>query len=180
MSGACDAFRKARLDGGAAADAAAHRAHATTCPACHGFAAALASTDAGLAADAAAAGRGPLPADLRARILAAASASPSPRGKLLDFALRAAAVAAVLLVAAAAAPVSLAAAPFPDEPAEMLFGVDLLPSSGLAAYSPRVPRLDDLVAAADAADDLPTIPVAATAAALLAAGLLLLRRRVRG
>lgn len=57
-----------------------------------------------------------LPAALRARILADAAPAPAPRGRVVDFVLRAAAVAAAAAVVFVVAPVRLEAAEFDTTP----------------------------------------------------------------
>jgi hypothetical protein len=118
-----------------------------------------------------------LPPPLRARILAAtrrgaeSSTPPArpPRALLVDFALRAAAVAAVFAAALLVAPVSLEAAEFDAKPLVEW-------NARLAdAVTRSLPSLD-----VDDAADLPAgveWPVAAASAALVAAGLWFARRR---
>lgn len=156
-------------------------AHLDDCSACAGFAASLASVDALLDLERAAAARSGLAPSLRDRILVRRGV-PSPAGPrsrragLADAALRAAAVAAVVLVGIAAVPPTLLAQEFADVPL-MTVTVDVLSADRLAAY--RLPRLDDLADAPRFADDVPIWAAAAGAAALFAAGLALAVRRGR-
>jgi hypothetical protein len=109
-----------------------------------------------------------LPAELRARILAAARpvAAPAPRGRLLDFALRAAAVAAAVAAVVFVLPVSLEAAEFDPAP------IAALNSRISTSVTEHLPRID----LGDA--ELPggPLPFAGAAALLVGAGLLLGRR----
>ena len=95
MTSACDAARTAIVAG---SDVSVHVA---ACAECRAFAARVARVDRSLAVAARDAASSKLPPALRATIVAgsrrAAAAAPPPRGRLLDLALRAAAVAAVLV-----------------------------------------------------------------------------------
>jgi hypothetical protein len=176
----CDDIRREILAAGPLGDAP--RAHLAECRACRLFAARLAIVDDGLEADAAAAS---LPPRLRARILAAAfpssqssqssRAATTRRGRWTDLALRAAAVAAVLIGAIAVLPGSALAA-------EVSIG-DLFTLRGAMSQpvdAPLLPRALSLSAEAapvhlDA--DAATLPLALGALCLIASGIALRSRR---
>ena len=166
--GDCEAFRAALLDG------ARDEGHAATCAACVRFAASLATTDAALAGAARAAGQAKLPTNLRARILAArgAAAAPPPRGRLLEFALRAAAVAAVLLAGWIVVPGSLEAAELAP-PRIDLGALAPLPAPG------GLPRLESLRDAPDLPEGAPWTLVGCAAVTLLGGGFAAARGRLR-
>jgi hypothetical protein len=119
-----------------------------------------------------AAGETTLPPALRARILAAARPAPAlePRGRLIDFVLRAAAVAAAFAAVLLVMPLELEAAEFGAQPLldlndELAASIaDRLPPLDLEAS--RIPEF-----AGDAA-----LPLAGVAVALVACGLVFLRR----
>jgi hypothetical protein len=137
------------------------------------------AVDAALEAEARAARAAKLPPALRVRILAARCdvAEPLPRrGRILDFALRAAAVAASVAAVALLLPDSLAAAE-----------IDVAP---LAEWNSRISavvkdRLMPVDIATDFASPLPrwdpglSLPLLGAAAALVAGGMFLLRRERR-
>ena len=169
----CDATRALLLDG------RREEAHLPSCSACADFARSLATTDAALAADAAAALRAVLPSVLRARIVGATRTSRAsyPRGRLLEFALRAAAVAAVLVVGWSVVPVSLEAAEF--DPRDVSFpSLRGLVPVAVVPESLELPRFADLADAPDVPDDAPWAAAAVTAAVLLALGVTATRRRL--
>jgi hypothetical protein len=112
-----------------------------------------------------------IPPALRARILAAARLreTEAPRGRLLDFALRAVAVAAGIAAVAVLLPVPLEAAEF-DANAFADLNARIA-----ASVSEHLPRLDVGGAALpDAADA--ALPLGVGAAVLVVAGVLLARR----
>lgn len=164
----CDAARKALLGG------RRDEAHLAACVACTRFAAALSATDSALARDGREAASAPLPPDLRARILRR-SGSPDaarPRGRLLEFALRAAAVAAVLVAGWTAVPASLEAA----EIAAPEFPIDAL---GALPVPVGLPRFESLAEAPDVPDDAPWTGISLAAGALLVAGFAFARGGLR-
>jgi hypothetical protein len=112
-----------------------------------------------------------LPAALRARIVAATRPveRPAPRGRLVDFVLRAAAVAAAIAAVAYVMPVSLEAAEFDASP---LAELNARLSTSVTEQLPRI----DL-----GGDDLPdaALPLAGAAILLVGAGLVLVRRGSR-
>jgi hypothetical protein len=114
-----------------------------------------------------------LPPTLRARILAATRpvASATPRARLVDLALRVAAVAAVFAAALLAAPVSLEAAEFDARPLVEW-------NARLADAVTRSLPVLDVADATDVPDGVEWSAVAASVA-LVAAGLRLARRDAR-
>jgi hypothetical protein len=133
--------------------------------------------DRALADDAAAAASSALPPALRARIVAAAfpAAAPAPRGRILDFALRFAAVAAVVVAAVWVSPVPVQAAELappslPDLRRVIADGIDL-PSLDWV----KVPPLPQ--AQADDTDFGVVAAALGGLAAILLAGGFALRRR---
>lgn len=163
---ACSAARTA-LVAGESADA-----HLGACAACRTFVARLGRVDGALAAAAAAAASSPLPSALRARIVAAAAPAP-PRARLLDFVLRAAAVAAVLLAGAWMAPADVLAAESDEGPLR-------IPDWGVGA--PFVARLVETPPPPPAEPlEIPggSAPLAGAAAILLAGALTLTVARRR-
>lgn len=172
----------------------APRTHLAECRACRLFAARLAIVDDGLESDAERAAASTLPASLRARILGATRpglrAVPPPvrRARWSDLAVRAAAVAAVLVGAVAVLPAPALAE---DESIDGLFGIRAALSQPVEL--PLLPRTISLVGdrgtttgatsttAALAVNVAPgaeamLLPLAAGAIALFAAGLVLRRR----
>ncbi len=131
----------------------------------------LDAVDAALGAAQRGAREASLPPALRARILAAAA--PAPRGRLLDFVLRAAAVAAAVAAVFFVAPVSLEAAEFDTSP--------------LVEWNARItstvvgtlPSLDVPHATAESIGTTPVWPLALAAVALAGAGVWLVRRERR-
>ncbi len=130
------------------------------------------AVDAALESARRAAGETTLPPALRARILAAAepAAAPEPRGRLIDFVLRAAAVAATMAAVLLVMPNELAAAEF--DPRPLLDFNDHI----AASIAHRLPPLDLEASripqfAGDAA-----LPLAGVAIALVVCGLIFLRR----
>jgi len=129
--------------------------------------------DAALDAERRAASDARLPPALRARILAATrrAKNPPPRARLVDLALRAAAVAAGVVAGLTLLPTSLEAAEFDAQPLVEW-------NARLAdAVATRLPMLD--------AVEIPDVPsggawsAAAAAVVLVAAGFALLRREAR-
>jgi hypothetical protein len=113
-----------------------------------------------------------LPRPLRARILAAAAPAP-PRGRVLDFVLRAAAVAAAAAVVFVVAPVRLDAAEFDPSPLVEW-------NARLAASVARgLPALDAPREAVATIGAVPAWQLAAAAVALAGAGAWLVRREGR-
>lgn len=156
--------REARRAVVAGADASAHLSR---CAPCRAFAARLAAVDGSLGAAAEESRIAPLAPALRVRILAAAAPAPAtarPRGRILDFLLRAAAVAAVLVGAAWYAPEPLLAA---EDGLVVFTPPDLGIDRALAA---RVEALATLAEAAPAELPQGPLPLAVCAAVFLAAG----------
>ena len=112
-----------------------------------------------------------LPAALRARIVAAALPleRPAPRGRLVDFVLRAAAVAAAIAAVVYVMPESLAAAEFDASP---LADLNARISTSVTEHLPQIDLGDA---------DVPggVLPLAGAAVVLVGAGLLLVRRGSR-
>lgn len=156
----CGAARTALLDG------RPDEAHLAACAACARFAAALAATDACLLRDGRDAAGAALPPALRARIVRrnGSGESQRPRGRMLGFALRAAAVAAVLLAGWTAVPASLEAAEI---------GPPEFPVGALASLPVPVglPRFESLADAPNVPEDAPWTGIALAAGTLLVAGL---------
>ena len=149
--------------------------HVQECPKCAAFAERLEAVDGLLEAESRAAEASGLPPQLRARILAAARPAPvRPRGRLIDGLFRLAAVAAVLVAVALALPAELLVQ---ELDLSMVGQLGSQLSVILAAESPvSLPQLSGPT-------NLPspgnTIPVLGVAMALVATGLLLLRREAR-
>lgn len=163
----CHAARAALLDG------RDDGAHVSACAACRAFAADLARVDAALTGQGRAATSSALPSALRARIVAASRAAvparvagPAPvraRVLVLDWSLRAAAVAAVLVAGAWVVPQTL----FAGESSEPSFE---LPSLGVGeAFADRVAALPRLAANPGVPDTGDPLPLAGAAAVLFAA-----------
>ena len=155
-------------------------AHLDACAACGEFARALAAVDASLAIDERFAARSTLPPALLARISGAARVARRERtrgGRILEFALRAAAVAAVLVAVALVFPVSLEAAEF-QPPAVPTIGIDVSAAvaeriASLREFDAQMPDIDP-----DLGNDL-VAALATGAGILLGAGLLMVRRTAR-
>ena len=115
----------------------------------------------------------PLPPALRTRILATAAAARAPRGRMLDLALRAAAVAAAAGAVFFVAPVSLEAAEFDATP--------LVEWNARIAESVArsVPAFDAPRASVAAIDPGAVLPLAAAAILLAGAGLWVARAERR-
>jgi hypothetical protein len=116
-----------------------------------------------------------IPPALRARILAATrpARTPAPRGRMLDFVLRAAAVAAAFAAVLLVAPVTLEAAEFDPAP---LVDLNARISDSLARHLPEFDAADASLSSVPADS---TWPLALVAAALIPAGLWLARREGR-
>jgi hypothetical protein len=116
-----------------------------------------------------------LPPALRARILAAVrpAAAPEPRGRVIDFVLRAAAVAAAFAAVLLVMPMKLEAAEFDAQPL-----LDL--NDHLATLiADRLPPLDlEATRIPELAGDM-AVPLAGVAVALIGCGLWFLRRERR-